>query len=62
MLPAFAFYKFCTKPYATPLFDATKTDNRFKLNKKLVFGLHKKTFYFSLSCLKCYGRMKFLLR
>ena len=41
-----AFYKFCTKTYATSLFDATKTDNRFKLNKKLVFGLHKKTFYF----------------
>ena len=39
------FYKFCTKPYATPLFDVTKTDNRFKLNKNINVWITRKLFF-----------------
>lgn len=42
------FYKFCTKPYATPLFDATKTDNRFKLNQKTRIWITQENFLFFL--------------
>ena len=41
-------YKFCTKPYATPLFDATKTDNRFKLNQKTRILITQENFLFFL--------------
>ena len=41
------FNKFYNQTYATHLFDVTKTDNRLKLNKTLMFGLQENFFSFT---------------